>query len=295
VNAQNIPADLKVVRRAFVPKHDGWVLSDFDYSKIEPRLTAYFASLKGDDTLARYLREGRDPYRAVVAGIYGKAEHELTEREYKDGKILYLSLMYGGGVRTIQEQFGVDRAEAKRMIRKFHDAWPIVRVMQDDVVRLAQRRGYIKTPWGRHLHLEEFGEHKLFNKLIQGSAAHMMKRTLIKVNRWLTGATVWAEARDGLGMWITPDEYESLSDELGPLTTVSGVELESHMILTIHDSINFDGPADEVPILHEHVPALMDDPMISAVVPIRVDHEVSPENWANKMDYDEWRKVAAGT
>lgn len=261
MNAQNIPADLKVVRRAFVPKHDGWVLSDFDYSKIEPRLTAYFASLKGDDTLARYLREGRDPYRAVVAGIYGKAEHELTEREYKDGKILYLSLMYGGGVRTIQEQFGVDRPEAKRMIRKFHDAWPIVRVMQDDVVRLATKRGYIKTPWGRHLHLEEFGEHKLFNKLIQGSAAHMMKRTLLKVARWLRE---------------NPD-------------------VQSHMILTIHDSINFDGPADEVEFLHEHVPALMDDPMISAVVPIRVDHEVSPENWADKMDYDEWRKVAAGT
>lgn len=262
MNAQNIPEKLHVVRRAFVPKREGWVLSDFDLSKIEPRLLAFFASAKGDDTLAGYLRQGRDPYKAVVSQVYGKREEDLTDREYKEGKILFLSLMYGGGVRTIQEQFGIDRAEAKAMIRQFHNAWPIVRVLQDDVLRVAHKRGYIKTPWGRHLHLEEFGEHKLLNKLVQGSAAHLLKRSLIRVDRWLR-------------------EHP---------------ELESHMILTIHDSINFDGPATEVEVLHEAIPPLMSEPNVAEVVPILVDHEVSPANWADKLDYHEWRDaVATGT
>lgn len=242
-----------------MPKHEGWVLSDFDFSKIEPRLLAYFASKKGDDTLASYLRAGRDPYKAVVSEVYGKREEELTDREYKDGKILFLSLIYGGGVRTIQEQFGFNRNEAKARINQFHRAWPIVRVLQDDVVRIAGRRGFIKTPWGRHLHLEEYGEHKLLNKLIQGSAAHMLKRGLIRTHKWL--------------------------GESG---------LESQMILTIHDSIDFDGPADEVSILHAHVPALMaGEPLIQEVVPVLVEHEVSPLNWADKLSYDEWLESVA--
>jgi DNA polymerase-1 len=254
VNWQNIPADLKVVRRAIVPKGDG-VISSFDYSKIEPRLLAYFASKKGDDTLADYLRRGVDPYRAVIGPVYGKRHDELTEREYKDGKILFLSLVYGAGVRSVTAAFGVSKPEAKERINQFHSAWPIVRRLQDDVVRVCNRRGYIRTPWGRPLRLEQFGEHKMLNKLVQGSAAHMLKRSLIRVDRWL-------ETQD----------------------------LASHMILNVHDEIDFDGPADEVAHLHEHVPALMVEELIAPVVPILVDHEVSPTNWAEKLDYDEWKE-----
>lgn len=255
----NIPATLTVVRRAFIPKHPGWVISDFDFSKIEPRLLAYFASKKGDDTLAGFVRAGRDPYKAIVCRMYGKTEADLTGAEYKRGKILFLSLMYGGGVNTIQDQFGIDRASARGLVRQFHDAWPIVRELQDDIVGVARRRGYVRTPWGRHLHLPEYGEHRMLNTLIQGSAAHMLKRGLIRVHRFLHDH---------------PD-------------------IRSHMVLTIHDSIDFDGPASEVEFLHDHVPALMDDPLISAVVPILVDHEVSPRNWSEKLAYDEWKETFA--
>jgi DNA polymerase-1 len=256
VNWQNIPADLKVVRRAIIPKDDGGAISSFDYSKIEPRLLAYFASKKGDDTLAGYLRSGRDPYKAVVSEMYGKAEHELTEREYKDGKILFLSLIYGGGVKTVMEQFGIPRAEAKARINRFHDAWPIVRYLQDDVVRLANKRGFIKSPWGRPFHLEEFGEHKLLNKLVQGSAAHMLKRSLIRIDRWFKSQ-----------------------------------DLASHMILNVHDEVDTDGPEDEVEYLHEHIPRLMVEDNIAAIVPILVDHEVSPHNWGDKLDYYDWKET----
>lgn len=254
MNWQNIPVELEVVRRAIVPKHPGWVISDFDYSKIEPRLFAYFAARSGDDTLAGYLRAGRDPYKAIVSDMYKKSEDDLTVKEYQEGKVMFLSLLYGAGVRSIRAAFGLDQKAAKARINMFHSAWPIVREMQDGVVSTARKRGYIKTPWGRHLHLEEFGEHKLLNKLIQGSAAHALKRALIRTDNWLQQA-----------------------------------ELESHMILTIHDSIDFDGPASEVGILHDHVPSLMaDEPLIHPVVPILVEHEVSPVNWAEHLTYEEW-------
>jgi DNA polymerase-1 len=257
VNWQNLPEGLKVVRRAIIPKDDEWVISTFDYSKIEPRLLAFFASKKGDDKLADYLRRGVDPYRAVVGPVYGKTPDELTDREYKDGKILFLSLIYGGGIRTIQAQFGVEKPKAKAMIGQFHDAWPIVRRLQDDVVRVANKRGHIKTPWGRPLHLEEFGEHKLLNKLVQGSAAHMLKRSLIRTHAWL---------------------------EAHP-------EVRSHMILNVHDEIDFDGPADEVELLHNTIPALMREELVTPVVPVLVDHEISPLNWAEKFDYEEWKET----
>jgi DNA polymerase I len=260
LNFQNIPADLKVVRRGIVPKHPGWVINSFDYSKIEPRLLAYFASKKGDDQLADYLRSGIDPYRAVVGPMYGKKPDELTEREYKDGKILFLSLVYGAGVRSVRAAFGVDAKEAKSRINDFHKAWPIVRCLQDDVVAVCNRRGYIRTPWGRPLRLEPYGEHKMLNKLVQGSAAHMLKRSLIRVNDWL-------ESED----------------------------LVSHMILNVHDEIDFDGPADEVAHLNEHVPALMVEELIQPVVPILVDHEISVANWAEKLDFAEWKETVGTT
>lgn len=184
---------------------------------------------------------------------------KVSKEERQTWKIMFLSLMYGGGVRTIQEQFGVDQAEAKRMIRKFHNGWPAVRELSDSVQRVAARRGYIIGIDGRHLHPEQFGEHKLLNKLIQGSAAGIMKRALLNIGRHL-----WKD----------------------PL-------LESRPIATVHDSVLWDGPVEEVEVLHNVVPELMRAGFehVHETVPILVDHEVSTTNWAEKIAYDEWRNT----
>ena len=255
MNFQNIPRGLDVVKRAFVPKLGAF--SYFDYKQIEPRLLAYFLAKIGDTQLADALQT-LDPYTAIVAHLYGKAPEDLTDEERQTGKILFLSLMYGGGGRTVMNQFGVTYPEAKRQIKQFHDAWPGVRRLQNLCAGQAERRGYIKTPWGRHLHPEPHGEHKLLNKLIQGSAADLMKAALLEVDQW---------QRDMLGM-------------------------QSHMVSVVHDEIQFDGPASELWLLHDHVPVLMceDDDItaeIGEVVPILVDHEVSLTNWAEKEAYCE--------
>lgn len=252
MNFQNIPRHDKVVKRAIVPKLGA--LSSFDYSQIEPRLTAYFAAKIGHPEFAEKIKTGGDSYTAVAQLITGKEELEDAERQL--WKQTYLSLLYGGGVTAVQRyQEGMTRAQAKNLINTFHDNFPAVRALQDMTIAVHKRRGYIKSLGGRRLHMEEFGEHKLLNKLIQGSAADVMKQGLINVH-----------------------------DELRQVP-----HIRSHMISVVHDDIWFDGPTDELPWLHRFVPRLMDAfPEVSEIVPILVGHEVSTTNWAEKVPYEEW-------
>lgn len=250
MNIQNIPKGLEVVRRAFVPRLGAF--SFFDYKQIEPRLLAYYLSQIGDDRLAAYIRSGTDPYTAIVEGIYGP---EPTEKQRQDGKVLFLSLMYGGGSKTVMAQFGVTKGTARSMIDSFHDAWPGVSELADILQSTVARRGYIKALDGRHLHMEEWGEHKLVNKLIQGGAAGVMKQALLRVDKHLNG-----------GDW--------------------GVPIESRMVTVIHDEIIIDGPEIELSLLHDVIPGLMCDvPKVNEVVPLLVDHEVSTTSWAEKEAY----------
>jgi DNA polymerase-1 len=263
MNFQNIPRDDKVVKRAFVPR-EGNVFHMLDYKQIEPRLLAYFAAKKGDQTLAQRIRDGLDPYTAILRSIYGE---NITDEQRQEGKILFLSLMYGGGVRTVKAQFGLNEAEAKAMIRNFHKQLPIVRKLQDGVVATASQRGYIRTPWGRPLHLEEYGEHKLLNKLIQGSAAHLMKRAMIRVDR-VIGAT------GGDVSW-----------GVGGLMGLS----------VVHDEIILESTHAASEWVHETIPPLMTVESagqdICDIIPIQVDHEVAVASMADKRDYEEYRAI----
>jgi DNA polymerase-1 len=150
-------------------------------------------------------------------------------------------------------------AQAKKIVSTFHENWPAVRALQDSVISTHNRRGYVKTPWGRHLHAEEFGEHKLLNKLIQGSAADLMKWALLNVDDWIR----------------------------------SDPDLRSRMVSVVHDEIIFDGPEDEIDWLHEEVPKLMRPDFLHNVIPIDVDHEVSVTNWGEKIGYTDWKEAIA--
>lgn len=253
MNFQNIPRDDKVIKRCIVPKLGA--LSFFDYSAIEPRTFAYYAAKMGHPALAKMVNEGIDPYTAVARQI--EARDDITSEERQHWKVFFLSLMYGGGVNTIMLQFKCSRREAKLMIDQFHRNFPAVRELQDQVAAVSERRGYIVGIDGRHLHPEPFQSHKMLNKLIQGSAAGIMKAAIVRVNGYLQS--------DGL---------------------------ESHIISVVHDELQIDGPKREVGVLHQQVPFLMRWPEMHEVVRIDVDHEVSTTSWADKRPYDEWKEAA---
>jgi DNA polymerase I len=246
VNFQNIPRSDKVVKAAFVPKLDAFLF--FDYKQIEPRLLAFYLHSIGDTKLADTLNQGVDTYTAIVRGIYNK--EDLTDEERQTGKILFLSLMYGGGIGTVMRQFGVSSGEAKRMVDSFHRAWPGVRLLQNHIERRIDERGYITTLYGRHLHPES--PHKAINALIQGCAADIMRHALIRVGT-------------------------ELSDD---------PDVQAHMVSVIHDEIIIDAPREEVPWLVEDIPVWMDCEQVSKVVPIYVDVEVSTTTWADKIPYE---------
>lgn len=268
MNWQNIPRDNKVVKRAVLPKRGSF--SFFDYSQIEPRLFGYFVEKAlGDDTITTWYREGRDLYREIAASVFNKSADEITDEERQLGKVWFLMSLYGAGPRKVSAEIGMSYAEALEFYKKFHDGLPQIKQLSSPrpksekamrfwtpgkIEKALKAKGYIKTPWGRHLHPEMYGEHKMLNKLIQGSAADLMKASLLRVDRHLRAS-----------------------------------DLESRMVSVIHDEIIFDGPESEIDRLHEEIPPLMREDWLHEVIPIEVDHEVSTTNWAEKEAYEEWR------
>jgi DNA polymerase-1 len=261
----NWQATPPVVRRVFIPKLE--VFNFFDYVSIEPRIFAYFAAKLGDDTLAQWFREGRDVY-CEVAGRVKKPSVEVTEEERKLGKVLFLMSLYGAGPKAIAKKTGMQDEEARDFYRTFHEALPQIRMLSNPrprranvpwvpgaIERVLSKRGYLKDPWARHLHPEQFGEYKLLNKLIQSSAADLLKDSILRVDDWLQD---------------NPD-------------------VESHLVNVIHDELMFDGLESEIELLHEAIPLLMREERLQEVVPIEVDHEVSVTNWAEKVSFEQWR------
>lgn len=278
MNFQNIPRDLKVVKRAFLPKRGSF--SFFDYSQIEPRLFAYFAATAiGDTTIADWYREGRDVYREIAASVFKKPAEEITEQERQLGKVWFLMSLYGAGPKKMAAEIGMSYEEALEFYKAFHEGLPQIKALSNPrprseralrhwepgvIERTLMRRGYLKTKWGRHLHVPQYGEHKMLNSLIQGSAADLMKASLLRVDRWLR------------------------RDEA----------VDSRMVSVIHDEIIFDGPLHEIEGLHYSVPPLMREDWLEEVVPIEIDHEVSTTTWADKVGYAEWlagKETAVGT
>lgn len=263
INWQNIPRDDKAVKRAVVPKRGAFIFAD--YKQIEPRLTAYFAEKIGFPEFADQIRAGVGPYEAVARLATGK--QTLTEGERDVWKRVFLGILYGAGASRIKqtwtEETGdiISMAEAKNIVTTFKKNWPAIPALQKRVLSAHAKRGYIIGVDGRHLHLEEFGEHKLLNKLIQGSAAGIMKRAILNTHRHLRE---------------NPD-------------------LQTRMVSVVHDELIGDAPVSELPYFAEHLPTLMRQGFehIHEVVPILVDIEVSVETWADKVSYAEWAAVTA--
>lgn len=277
MNFQNLPRTNKVVKRVFIPKRGAF--SFFDYQQIEPRLFAFYcAKGLGDERPANWFREGRDFYKEIAGQVYEKSADLITDEERQQGKVWFLMSLYTAGPKKLAAETGMTYKDAKAFYLQFHERLPQIKSLSNPppqspggwrsyepglIERTLKRRDHIKTPWGRHLHPEQWGEHKMLNKLIQGSAADLMKLALVSVGRW---------QRD-------------------PARPYQGA-LASRMVLTVHDEIVFDGPPDEVDALHDAIPTLMGSDIIEAVVPLGVDHEVSVTNMADKIGYDEWKETA---
>ena len=203
-NLQQIPARHPelgpMIRSIFIPE-EKHVWGSFDYSQQEPRILVHYAklqNLEGVDEIVDAYNAGDADFHQVVADMAGI--------ERKQAKTINLGLMYGMGKNKLMAELGLMKESAEKLIRQYHSKAPFVKQLMDNVSRKANDRGKIRTLLGRACHFDlwqpvQFGvfkplpleqarkeydeplkrafTYKALNKLIQGSAADMTKKSMV--------------------------------------------------------------------------------------------------------------------
>ncbi|HET6913537.1 MAG TPA: DNA polymerase I [Rhodanobacteraceae bacterium] len=193
-NLQNIPIkseEGRRIRQAFIAP-TGWKVVAADYSQIELRIMAH---LSGDATLIRAFKEGADVHRATAAEVFGVSPGQVDANQRRAAKVVNFGLMYGMSAHGLSRALGIGRLEAGEYIARYFERFPGVRAFMDSTREQAQRDGYVETLFGRRLYLESLrsrnaaqragAERAAINAPMQGTAADIIKRAMIEIDRWL--------------------------------------------------------------------------------------------------------------
>ena len=193
-NLQNIPIrtpEGRRIRQAFVPE-PGWVMLAADYSQIELRIMAH---LSGDEGLLRAFATGADVHRATAAEVFGVALENVSADQRRSAKAINFGLIYGMSPFGLAQQLGIERGAAKAYVDRYFARYPGVKAYMEDTRRQAAERGYVETVFGRRLYLPDIrarnaqlrqaAERAAINAPMQGTAADIIKRAMLAVDRWL--------------------------------------------------------------------------------------------------------------
>ena len=218
-NLQNIPKKTdrgREMRAAFTARA-GCTLLAADYSQIELRVLAHFS---GDDTLQKAFKDELDIHRFVAAQVNGVNEDEVTPQMRQAAKAINFGIIYGQSAFGLAGQLGINRNEAQRFIDDYFARFSDVRDYIDEVVKQAEDRGYVQTIAGRRRYIpllkssnkneQLSGRRTALNSTIQGSAADLIKRAMLRCSEMLpTDAYLLVQIHDEL-IVETP---ESCADE----------------------------------------------------------------------------------
>ena len=243
-NLQNIPvrdALGKEVRKAFIPE-SGQIFFSADYSQIELRIMAH---LSQDPNLIQAFVQGHDIHAATAAKIFHKDIDEVTSDERRRAKTANFGIIYGISAFGLAERLGCSRSEAKSLIDGYFRTYPHVKDYMNQSIAKARECGYTETLFGRRCPLPDINSHNAvvrgyaernaINAPIQGTAADIMKIAMINIDR-----------------------------------RMQREHLQSHMILQVHDELNFSVLPDE----KEHLQQLVIEEMQGAArlsVPLIAD------------------------
>jgi DNA polymerase-1 len=193
-NLQNIPIrtpEGRRIRQAFVAP-DGHVLLSADYSQIELRIMAH---LSGDPGLARAFAEDGDIHRATAAEVFAVAPGQVTGDQRRAAKAINFGLIYGMSAFGLARQLGIERAAAQDYVTRYFGRYPGVRDYMERTRASARERGFVETVFGRRLYLpdirsrdrnlQQYAERSAINAPMQGTAADIIKRAMIRVHEWL--------------------------------------------------------------------------------------------------------------
>jgi len=249
-NLQNIPVREeygKKVRLAFIPSND-FILSA-DYSQIELRILAHIS--ESQELIDAFCND-EDIHTKVAADIHGIKESEVTKSMRSMAKAVIFGIVYGISGFGLGENLNISRQEANGFIEKYYELYPGVKNYMTNIVKEAYQTGVVKTMFGRIRKISELkdanfrtramGERMALNTPIQGTSADIMKMAMIRI-------------------------YKKIKE----------YNLESKMILQVHDEIIIDAKKEEIDILKEILKEAMEN-VVKISVPLKIDINIG-NNW----------------
>lgn len=232
------------IRRLFIPR-EGCVFGCLDYSQIEYRLFSHYANI--ESLIEEYKENPNADYHSMTCRMMG-----LSEEERDTGKTINFMLIYGGGVSKLALKLKVSRSKAVEYWNAYMEAIPEYKPFASRTINEVRTFGGISDIFGHRYLCPSAFAYKGINYLIQGTAAQIMKISIVEVHKWLKKS-----------------------------------KCKTKILWTIHDELLLEVPKDEIEVLLE-VKGIMEN-FNQFKVPIIVDLEVAPKNWKDKMTYDEYR------
>ncbi len=251
-NLQNIPIrteEGRRIRQAFVAP-PGRKLVAADYSQIELRIMAH---LSRDDGLVQAFEGGLDVHRATAAEVFGVGVDDVSGDQRRSAKAINFGLIYGMSAFGLARQLRVPRKIAQGYIDRYFARYPGVREYMENTRAQAREAGFVETVYGRRLYLPEINarqparrqaaERTAINAPMQGTAADIIKRAMIDVDGWLSGAGLDAamimQVHDELVFEVAEDDVAALVDGVTERMT-RATDLSVGMVVDVGVGDNWD-------------------------------------------------------
>jgi DNA polymerase-1 len=235
-NLQNIPvrsAEGRRIREAFIAPAGSHIVSA-DYSQIELRIMAH---LSKDAGMLQAFANNEDIHRHTAAEIFGVEREAVDNEQRRYAKVINFGLIYGMSAFGLAQNLNIERGAAQSYIERYFSRYPGVREYMQNTREIAKQNGYVETYFGRRLWVPEINspngtrragaERAAINAPMQGTAADLIKLAMIAVDKWL--------------------KEEKLN----------GKNLESKLIMQVHDELVLEVPDNELELVKTTLPLLM--------------------------------------
>lgn len=251
-NLQNIPIRTergRLIRKAFIPRDENYVLLAADYSQIELRI---IAALSEEETMIAAFKNGEDIHASTAANVFKVQIENVTREQRSNAKTVNFGIIYGVSAFGLSNQTNLNRSEAKVLIDTYYETYPKLKDYIQKQIGFAREHGYVETVLGRRRYLKDINsrnavvrgaaERNAVNAPIQGSAADIIKIAMIKI-----------------------DEVMAVK------------KMKSKMLLQVHDELVFDAHKDEIEILSDIIKNEMEN-AFKLSVPLDVEIGIGA-NW----------------
>ncbi|MDG1988023.1 MAG: DNA polymerase I [Halieaceae bacterium] len=251
-NLQNIPIrteEGRRIRKAFIAP-PGFTLVAADYSQIELRIMAH---LSKDAGLLSAFNEDRDVHTATAAEVFEVNQDAVSGEQRRKAKAINFGLIYGMSAFGLAKQLGLGRNQAQEYIDRYFARYPGVKDYMDATREVAHEQGFVETLFGRRLYLSEINarnkmrqqaaERTAINAPMQGTAADIIKKAMLNVDRWLLNenvdASIIMQVHDELVLEVNESILESLIVEVNALMS-GAASLDVPLVVDVGFGENWD-------------------------------------------------------